>query len=80
MSRSRSGRPVPANDPGASPDIAVLPAEPPTLPRPRSASGHVLDDDGLPLSGPARARLLAERAAESAQAAPDALPGDVIPN
>ena len=40
----------------------------PTAQRPRDAAGFELDDQGLPLCGPERARRLAERAA--AQAAP----------
>lgn len=48
---SRAPRSAPVND-----DPAL-----PTRPRARSASGHELADDGLPLSGPARARALAER-------------------
>ena len=32
----------------------------PTAPRPRDAQGHELDEHGLPLCGPARARRLVE--------------------
>lgn len=54
MSRNRS-----TGAPGAEP--API-AAPPTQPRPVGAQGHALDAEGLPLSGPARARAIAARA------------------
>lgn len=61
MSRNRQ----PANDEPAQP----------TQPRPVNATGHALAEDGLPISGPARARALQERAAapapQPAQPQPD---------
>jgi hypothetical protein len=39
----------------------------PTAPRVRDAFGFELDADGLPLSGPERARRLAEQAAHTSR-------------
>ncbi|MBX9881268.1 MAG: hypothetical protein K2X73_04775 [Sphingomonas sp.] len=56
MSRNRQ----PANDEPAQP----------TRPRAVDAQGYQLAEDGLPLSGPARARALQDRAATQGAAEP----------
>lgn len=45
--------------------------EAPTAPRPRDAAGRELDEYGLPLSGPARAALLAELGRPDPRAEPE---------
>lgn len=59
---SRAPKPAPVND-----DPAL-----PTQPRPRDAQGFELAEDGLPLSGPARAAAIAAgNAAQAATPTPD---------
>ncbi len=44
------------------------PHDTPTAPRPRDAAGFELDDQGLPLCGPERARRLENTAPRSGEA------------
>lgn len=62
---SRAPKPAPVKDEPALP----------TSPRPTDANGYALGQDGLPLSGPARLRMLAERAdAQPSAATPEIEP------
>lgn len=50
-------------------ESAAAPAWEPTAPTPLDSAGRPVDEDGIPLYGPARAEALAERDAQNARAA-----------